>query len=94
MEGSHDPAIVTELGAAIVAALAGAVLVPLSPLGSAIGFGALPWQFWLLLVAIIVAYLTLVELTEHWFDRREARRPEAVAPHSAITARRANASSQ
>ena len=77
-----------------MAALAGAVLVPLSPLGSVIGFGALPWQFWLLLVAVVVACLTLVELTKHWFDRREARRPEAVARHSAMTARRVSASSQ
>ena len=68
-----------QLGAAIVAALAAAVIVPLSPLGSVIGFGALPWQFWPLLVAIVVAYLSLVELTKRWFDGREARRPEAIA---------------
>jgi len=36
-------------------------------------------QFWLRLVAIMVAYLLLVELTKHWFDRREARRPESIA---------------
>ncbi len=77
-----------QLGAAILAALAAAVLIPLSPLGSVIGFGALPWQFWLLLVAIVAGYLTLVELTKVWFDRREARRPDAIARRSAVTARR------
>jgi Mg2+-importing ATPase len=81
-----------QLGAAIVAALAAAVLIPLSPLGSVIGFGALPWQFWLLLVAIVAGYLTLVELTKYWFDRREARRPDAVARQKVLTARRASAS--
>jgi Mg2+-importing ATPase len=68
-----------QLAAAIVAALAAAVIIPVSPLGSVIGFGGLPWQFWPLLVAIVVAYLTLVELMKRWFDGRETRRPEAVA---------------
>ena len=81
-----------QLGAAILAALAVAVIIPLSPLGSLFGFGALPWQFWLLLVGVVVCYLTLVELTKYWFDRREARRPEAVARLKVITARRASAS--
>ncbi len=45
------------LAAAIVGALVVAVIVPLSPLGSVLGFGALPAQFWLLLVAIVAAYL-------------------------------------
>jgi Mg2+-importing ATPase len=81
-----------QLGAAILAALAVAVIIPLSPLGSLFGFGPLPWQFWLLLVGVVVCYLTLVELTKYWFDRREARRPEAVARLKVITARRASAS--
>jgi Mg2+-importing ATPase len=68
-----------QLGAAIVAALAVAVIIPLSPLGSLFGFGGLPWQFWPLLVAVVAAYLTLVEVTKRWFDLREARRPEATA---------------
>jgi Mg2+-importing ATPase len=83
-----------QLGAAIVAALAAAVLVPLSPLGPVVGFGALPWQFWLLLVAIVAGYLTLVELTKYWFDRREARRPDAVARQKVMTASRASAPRQ
>jgi fatty acid desaturase len=75
-----------------VGALAAAVLIPLSPLGSLFGFGGVPWQFWLVLVAIIAAYLTLVEVTKRWFDLREARRPEAVAREKVLTARRASAS--
>ena len=75
-----------QLGAAIVAALAAAVIIPVSPLGSVIGFGGLPWQFWPLLVAIVVAYLTLVELTKRWYDGREARRPEAIARSRAFSA--------
>ena len=68
-----------QLGAAIVAALAAAVLIPLSPLGSVIGFGGLPWQFWLLLVGLVAAYLTMIEIVKRFFDRYETRRPEAVA---------------
>ncbi len=83
-----------QLGAAIVAALAAAVIIPVSPLGSVIGFGALPWQFWLLVVAIVAAYLALVELTKYWFDRHEARRPEAIARQKARRFLRPSASSQ
>jgi Mg2+-importing ATPase len=68
-----------QLGAAIVAALALAVLLPLSPLGSVLGFGGLPWQFWPLLAVIVATYLALVELVKRWFARREARRPADVA---------------
>ena len=68
-----------QLGAAIVAALAAAVLIPLSPLGSVIGFGGLPWQFWLLLVGLVAAYLTMIEIVKRFFDRYETKRPEAVA---------------
>ena len=67
-----------QLAAAIGAALAAAVIIPISPLGTLIGFGALPWQFFVLLVAIATAYLTLVEVTKRWFFRSEARRPDAV----------------
>ncbi|MFI5258287.1 MAG: cation-translocating P-type ATPase [Candidatus Limnocylindrales bacterium] len=84
-----------QLSAAIVAALAAAVVIPLSPLGTqVIGFGGLPWQFWPLLIAIVAAYLTLVEVTKGLFNRREARRPEAVARQKARTPRRVIASSQ
>jgi P-type Mg2+ transporter len=77
-----------QVGAAIVAALAAAVVIPLSPLGPKIGFGPLPWQFWLLLVAIVAAYLTMVELVKFWFDRREERRPAAIGRRSVARALR------
>jgi hypothetical protein len=44
-----------------------------------IGFGGLPWQFWLLLVGLVAAYLTMIEIVKRLFDRYETRRPEAVA---------------
>jgi len=84
-----------QLGAAILAALAVAVIIPLSPLGSDVmGFGALPWQFWPLLVVIVAAYLALVEVTKRIFDLREARRPDAIARHKAQAALRVEASSR
>jgi Mg2+-importing ATPase len=67
------------LTAAIFGALAVAVIVPLSPLGSVLGFGALPAQFWLLLVAIVAAYLTMVEIAKRIYDRHEDRRLAAAA---------------
>jgi Mg2+-importing ATPase len=67
------------LAAAIVAALALAVAIPLSPLGPVLGFGSLPWQFWPLLVVIVGAYLALVELVKWAFERHEARRLAAAA---------------
>jgi Mg2+-importing ATPase len=83
-----------QLGAAIVAALAAAVIIPLSPLGSVLSFGVLPWQFWPLLVVLVAAYLTLIEIVKRIFDRREARRPEAIARQKARTLRRPSAASQ
>ena len=41
-----------------------AVLLPLSPLGWALGFRSLPPVFWPLLVALVTAYLGLVELVK------------------------------
>ncbi len=55
---------------AIAAALAMAVIVPLSPLGDVLGFTALPLAFWLLLVVIVAAYLALVELAKRRFEPR------------------------
>jgi Mg2+-importing ATPase len=59
-----------QLLAAIVAALAAAVIIPLSPLGDVLGFGALPITFWLLLPVIVAAYLALVELAKRRFESR------------------------
>ncbi len=52
---------------AIVGALAAAVLIPLSPLGPALGFEALPPVFWLLLAVLVAAYMALVELVKRRF---------------------------
>ncbi len=58
------------LVAAILIALAAAVLVPVGPLGSLLGFAGLPPVFWVLLAGIVAAYLALVEvvkrLSEGW----------------------------
>jgi P-type Mg2+ transporter len=56
--------------AAIGGALAAAILIPLSPLGGVLGFAALPPMFWLLLVALVSAYLGLVELVKRRFEPR------------------------
>jgi Mg2+-importing ATPase len=80
-----------QLGAAIVAALAAAVIIPISPLGSVIGFGALPWQFWLLLAGLVAAYLLLIEIVKVFFNRYEARRPESIARQKGLALRRAGA---
>jgi Mg2+-importing ATPase len=83
-----------QLGIAILAALAVAVIVTLSPIGSALlSFRALPWQFWLLLVILVTAYLTMIEFVKIFFDRYEARRPEAVARQKVMAARHVGPSS-
>jgi Mg2+-importing ATPase len=82
-----------ELGLAIVGALAVAVIVPLSPLGSFLGFDKLPATFWPLLVVIVAAYLTMVEIAKRIYDSRELRRAAAASPaKTAKTPRRAGAS--
>jgi Mg2+-importing ATPase len=68
-----------ELAAAIFAALVAAVVVPISPLGSVLGFGPLPIAFWLLLVGIVAAYLTMVEIAKRIYDNHEMRRAAAAA---------------
>jgi Mg2+-importing ATPase len=59
-----------QLLAAIVAALAAAVIIPLSPLGDVLGFSALPIAFWPLLIVIVAAYLVLVEMAKRRFEPR------------------------
>ena len=58
------------LVAAILAALAAAVIVPLSPLAPLLGFAPLPPVYWLLLPAVVAAYLALVEGVKRLQDRR------------------------
>ena len=60
-----------QLLGAIAAALAAAVIIPLSPLGDVLGFAAMPLAFWPLLALVVAAYLTLVELTKRRFEPRE-----------------------
>jgi Mg2+-importing ATPase len=86
-----------ELGLAIVAALAAAVLIPLSPLGSLMEFGGLPAVFWPLLAVIVACYLTMVEIAKRFYDRYEDRRTaKALADslHPASTPAPLSASSQ
>ena len=52
---------------AMAGALAAAMLIPLSPLGPALGFEALPPVFWLLLAILVAAYMALVELVKRRF---------------------------
>ncbi len=56
--------------AAVLAALVAAVAIPLSPLGEVLGFAPLPLAFWGLLVGLVVAYLSLVELVKRRFEPR------------------------
>ncbi|HEY3407666.1 MAG TPA: magnesium-translocating P-type ATPase [Propionicimonas sp.] len=65
---------------AIVGALVLTVVIPLSPLGPVLGFAALPAVYWLLLVVLVAAYLTLVELVKRRFDRSLARTPSTEVP--------------
>lgn len=45
------------------------LLIPLSPLSGLLGFTPLPLSFFAALALLLVAYLTLVELTKRWFYR-------------------------
>jgi Mg2+-importing ATPase len=49
-----------------------AVALPLTPLGTRLGFVRPPLTFFLILVAMIVAYLVGVEAVKRWFYRRFA----------------------
>jgi Mg2+-importing ATPase len=57
-----------ELVVAIVLALAVAVLIPASPLGTLLEFAGLPPLYWVLLVGIVVAYLALVETVKRFSE--------------------------
>ena len=58
---------------AIAAALAAAVLIPLSPLAGVLGFGPLPVAFWPVLVGLVAAYLGLVEIVKRRLEPRTAQ---------------------
>ena len=54
-----------------MAAVAVAVVLPLSPLGGVLGFVAMPPLFWLVLPFLVLGYLALVEAAK-WFLLRHA----------------------
>ena len=76
----------------ITCALIGAAL-PFTPLAPALGFTALPLAFFLILVAMIVAYLVLVEAVKARFyshqERVEASPPSPAQRHHRHVRRRA-----
>ncbi len=59
---------VTSLSAVLIGAL-----LPFTVLGTRLGFVPLPWGFFLVLAAMVVAYLAGVEVVKRWFFRRQAR---------------------
>jgi P-type Mg2+ transporter len=60
------------LAATSLGVVALAVALPLTPLGGRLGFVRPPLTFFLILVAMIVAYLVGVEVVKRWFYRRFA----------------------
>ena len=54
----------------IVCATVGAIL-PFTPLARALGFTSLPLRFFLILFAMVVAYMMLVEVAKKWFYNRQ-----------------------
>jgi Mg2+-importing ATPase len=62
--------LITPLAMAAVGAL-----LPFTPLAHLLGFTALPLAFFLILVAMVMAYLVLIELAKSWFYGRERLRP-------------------
>jgi hypothetical protein len=46
-----------------------AIVLPLSPLATLLGFSALPPLFWLALATFVVAYLAIVEVVKRWLYR-------------------------
>jgi Mg2+-importing ATPase len=52
--------------------LAVAVLLPFTPAGVHLGFMSPPASFFLILIAILLAYLIVVEEMKQWFFRRFA----------------------
>jgi Mg2+-importing ATPase len=45
-------------------------IIPFTPLAIIFGFVPLPWQFYLILIGMVVAYVILVEIVKKWFYRR------------------------
>ena len=45
-------------------------IIPFTPLSTIFGFVPLPWQFYLILAGMIVAYVIFVEIVKKWFYKR------------------------
>ena len=72
----------------VVAALVGAIL-PYTGLAHLLGFKPLPWDFFLILFAMVVVYLALVEFAKTLFYRSaRITRIEAVTTHGERLERR------
>lgn len=46
------------------------VILPFTPLAAPLGFTALPWLYWPLVLAMMVAYVFLTQLVKTWFVRK------------------------
>jgi Mg2+-importing ATPase len=46
------------------------VILPFTPLATPLGFTALPWLYWPLVLAMMVAYVFLTQLVKTWFVRK------------------------
>jgi Mg2+-importing ATPase len=53
-----------------VSILAFAYLFVNSPYGQYFGFTPLPWQFYVILLFMIIVYLALVQIVKNWFIRK------------------------
>jgi P-type Mg2+ transporter len=62
--------LITPLAMAAVGAL-----LPFTPVARLLGFTALPLAFFLILVAMVMAYLALIEVAKGWFYAHERSRP-------------------
>jgi Mg2+-importing ATPase len=77
------PLVLAAVGVVVV----GAVL-PVSPLTGVLGFWALPFRYYAVLVALVVLYLLLIEAGKRAFYRAEAALPRPVPPRSRRHVRR------
>lgn len=63
------------LAAAALGAVTVAILLPISPLATVLGFSALPFRFWVALTVFVVTYLVIVEVAKHWLYSAGRPRP-------------------
>ncbi|HEY5223497.1 MAG TPA: magnesium-translocating P-type ATPase [Microbacteriaceae bacterium] len=68
------------LTVASLAVVAVGVWLPYSPVAGLLGFQPIPVPFFLVLVAMVLAYLVCVELAKKWFFGRPAQQPDATVP--------------